>query len=74
MTRNEKVLYANIEAERARKGLSQEDFTAKLGVTTKTYRNWQKGLSDIPASKLAIMAKLFNCSIDYLLETEVERR
>lgn len=59
-------MYPNIDAERARKGLSVEQLTEKLGVTRRTYYNWlSKG--KIPQSKLEIMADLFNVSVDYLL-------
>ena len=59
-------MYMNIEAERARIGLSQDEFAEKLGVTRKTYYAWQSK-EDMPASKLLEMSRLFNCSIDYLL-------
>lgn len=32
--------YPNIEAERARKGMSQETLATELGVTRKTLFNW----------------------------------
>lgn len=58
--------YPNIDAERARKGISNEGLAAELGVTRKTLYNWvDKG--NIPASALIQMADLFGCSIDYLL-------
>lgn len=59
-------MYPNIDAERARKGMSVENLTAKLGVTRRTYYNWlEKG--KIPQSKLEAMADLFNVTVDYLL-------
>ena len=58
--------YPNIDAERARKGISNDSLAAKLGVTRKTLYNWMdKG--NIPVSALIQMADLFGCSIDYLL-------
>lgn len=58
--------YPNIEAERARKGISNDRLAADLGVTRKTLYNWIfKG--NIPLSALIQMADLFDCSIDYLL-------
>lgn len=58
--------YPNIEAERARKGISNDRLAADLGVTRKTLYNWMfKG--NIPLSALIQMADLFDCSIDYLL-------
>lgn len=61
-----KTLYPNIEAERKRYQLSQEELSIKLGVERKTYYSWlAKGKIPIPA--LLKMGELFNCSIDYLL-------
>lgn len=58
----------NIEAERARRGLSKEDTANRLGVSVKTYYNWINSETDIPGSALLKMAKLFGTSIEYLLE------
>ena len=63
------VKFKNIEAERARNGLSVLTLSNELGISDKTYRNWQAPKGDIPASKLLEMSRLFNCSIDYLLES-----
>lgn len=58
--------YPNIEAERARKGLSNDAMADLLGVSRKTLYNWiDKG--NIPTSKLIQMADFFGCTIDYLL-------
>lgn len=60
-------LYPNIEAERARRGLTVEQFTAELGVTRKTYYNWIAN-GKIPQAKLERMADFLDVSVDYLLE------
>lgn len=58
--------YPNIEAERARQGISKDSLAEKLGVGRKTLFNWmEKG--NIPTSALICMAEIFGCSIDYLL-------
>ena len=58
--------YPNIEAERARNGISKDTMADNLGVSRKTLYNWiDKG--NIPTSALIQMADMFNCSIDYLL-------
>lgn len=60
------LIYPNINAERARSGLSLEALASKLGVSRKTLYNWiEKG--NIPQQKLENMADIFNCSTDYLL-------
>lgn len=59
--------YPNINAERARMGLTLDQFADILGVTRKTVYNWTvKG--NIPQSKLEQMSAMFHCSIDYLLD------
>lgn len=58
--------YPNIEAERARINISQEELAEKLNIERKTYYNWlTKG--NIPVSSLLALADMFDCSIDYLL-------
>ena len=61
-------MYPNIEAERARAGFTKEALAKKLGVDRKTLRKWIND-GNIPASKLSLMADIFNCSAEYLLET-----
>lgn len=63
-----KMRYPNIEAERARKGMSVSEMVTALGMKSrKKYYNWvAKGR--IPQEKLLIMADIFGCSVDYLLE------
>lgn len=59
--------FNNIEAERARKGLSKDALAYKIGVSTKTYYNWLNGTNPIPSTALLKMADIFGVSIDYLL-------
>jgi transcriptional regulator with XRE-family HTH domain len=58
--------YPNIEAERARKGISNDALADELGVARKTLYNWLNN-GNIPLSALIHMADMFGCSIDYLL-------
>ncbi len=62
----ERTPYPNVNAERARAGLTQEQLAAKLGVTRKTLYNWE--LTGIPKDKLDLMAEIFGVSPDYLLD------
>lgn len=63
----------NIEAERARHGLSKSQLSNLLGVTLKTYQNWITEKTDIPSSKIIQMAKLWSVTTDYLLSTRGDR-
>jgi len=60
-------IYACIEAERARRGITIKEFALKIGVYEKTYRNWKKDNKPITSDVLVRIAKLFDCSADYLL-------
>jgi transcriptional regulator with XRE-family HTH domain len=61
-----RLRYPNIAAERARMGLTLEEFSEILGVTRKTILNWEtKG--NIPQGALEKMADLFNVTVEYLL-------
>lgn len=59
--------YPNIEAERARLGLTKDEFARKLGIATKTYYNWLNGANPIPSDALVAMSDMCNSEIDYLL-------
>lgn len=61
------MLYPNIEAERARKGMSKREFSKLLGVTDKTYNSWVTGETPVPSNALIKMSKICEANIDYLL-------
>lgn len=59
--------YPNIEAERARSGMTKEKLAAALRVSPSTLKNWQDDRTEIPASKIVAMAGIFGVTTDYLL-------
>lgn len=59
------LIYPNIEAERARRGLTVAELTNKLHVCRKTYYNWI-ARGKIPQEKLQAMADLFEVPVGYL--------
>lgn len=70
-------IYPNIDAERARNGMTVERLTSELGVNRRTYYSWlSKGR--IPQKQLEKIADLFNVSVGYLLGdptyTQTDRR
>ena len=62
------MFYPNIAAERAKRKMSVDSMADLLGVTRKTVYNWETS-GKIPQTALEKMAQIFNCSIDYLLDT-----
>ena len=59
--------YPNIETERIRNKMGKVKFARSIGSSPTTVKNWQNGKTEIPASKIIVMANLFNVSTDYLL-------
>lgn len=60
----------NIEFERIRHDVSRIELSKILGVSRKTMSNWQSGKTEMPVSKLIILADIWKCSTDYLLGIE----
>lgn len=63
-------MFPSISAEMARNRMTNKTLAQKLGVSEKTVTNWKTGKTEIPASKLLAMSRLFNCTTDYLLATD----
>lgn len=61
------MTYPNIEAERARIGMTKAKLATAIGVSIGTIKNWQNGRTEIPASKIVALASIFGVSTDYLL-------
>lgn len=61
------MTYPNIEAERARAGMTRTDMASAIGVSPDTVKNWQSSRTEIPVSKIVALANLFNVTTDYLL-------
>ena len=59
--------YPVLEAERVKHQLNKGELATLLGVSQRTVRNWQNGTTELPVSKLILLAKTWNCSTDYLL-------
>lgn len=53
---------------RDKSGLTQQQVADAIGVTVTGYQNWEYGKTPIKASALRRLAKLFNCTSDYLLD------
>jgi len=59
-----KMIASNIRAERSRTGFTQEQVAAKLGISTKTYIEYEKDAANFKAGALYKLAELLNCKID----------
>jgi len=52
---------------REEKGLKQMDLAFALNVSQATLSNWERGIHDPDNESLSNLAKIFECTIDYLL-------
>ena len=62
-----------LEAERIKHRLTKDEFADTLGVSRRTVQNWQNGTTELPLSKLMLLAKAWDCSTDYLLGLDSEQ-
>ena len=62
-------MLANIEAERARLGLSKRQTAFLLFISPQTYSAYIKERRPIPSDVLLRMKRLFDCQLEYLLQS-----
>ncbi len=58
-------MISNIEAERARAGMTIQEFTESLGIERKTYYNW-RAKGEAPAKMLVAIADVLGCTVSDL--------
>ena len=58
---------------RQHQGLSQTALAMKLGLSTKSIKNWENGISSPSAENIALLAKCFGVSCDHLLDIDDKR-
>ena len=57
---------------RQNKGMTQEEFASRLGVTPQAVSKWESGASDPSTANLLALAKLFGISAAELLKNVTE--
>ena len=56
----------SLRAARVNAGYSQKDAADRLGVSSKTLGNWEKGITFPPADKIPAICELYGVSYDNL--------
>lgn len=64
------TLGQKIKKLRVEKGLTQKDLADKVFVTFQTVSKWEKDENEPDVATLKSLAKVFDCSLDYLLSEE----
>ena len=58
---------------RKQAGLTQVDVAEKLGISQPAYASWERGVKKPTQENLVKIAKIFNVSLDSLLDNKVEQ-
>ena len=69
-TRN--CLYANIRTLRKRQRITQEQMAQHLGISRRTYANYERGIHAMPVEVLVSIADIFHTTLDYLAGHETQ--
>ena len=62
-------MFRNLDAEQARKGLTNSDVAEKLGISRVSYESKKKS-GKFTTFEIKALCKLFSCKFDYLFSTE----
>lgn len=61
-------MYKRIRDLREDRDLTQKDIAEKLNCSQQVYSNYELGQRDVPTDILVKLSKLYNTSVDYMLE------
>ena len=64
----------NIKKYRKKAGFTQSAAAKKLGVSSNAVSQWETGVRSPSVTRLRLMAELFGCTIDNLLQLETETK
>ena len=60
----------NMKAERARKGMTANEVAEKIGVHVNALLRWENDEAEPMAGNIVALAKLYECTPEYLLESD----
>ena len=61
-------MYKRIKELRIKNKLTQKDISKKLEISISTYSNYENGKTAVSVSILSKLAKIYNTSIDFIIE------
>ena len=64
-------LHIRIRALRKREHLTQQEMANLLGISRRTYANYERGVHAMPVEVLVCIADIFDVSLDYLTGREL---
>lgn len=69
--RTRKCLHIRIRTLRKQAHITQEEMSKILGISRRTYANYERGVHAMPAEVLVCIADIFDTSLDYLTGREL---
>ncbi|MBR0483860.1 MAG: helix-turn-helix transcriptional regulator [Oscillospiraceae bacterium] len=66
-----KFLHARIRTLRKKSRITQEKMAHRLGISRRTYANYERGVHAMPVEVLVCIADMFGTSLDYLTGREM---
>ena len=67
-------LYEKIVFLRRKNGLSQQELADKLEISRQSVYKWEQGLTSPDITKLPELAKIFNVTVDELLNNDIDEK
>lgn len=68
------IMFRRIRALRKREHITQFDMAERLGISRRTYANYERGIHAMPVEALIEIADLFGTSLDYLTGRTQEKQ
>lgn len=69
--RTRQCLHIRIRTLRKQAHITQEEMSKILGISRRTYANYERGVHAMPAEVLVCIADIFDTSLDYLTGREL---
>lgn len=60
------IMFRRIRALRKREHYTQTEMASRLGISRRTYANYERGVHAMPVEVLVVIADTFGTSLDYL--------
>ncbi len=66
-----KIMHERIRSLRKKHRITQAQLAQQLGISRRTYANYERGVHAMPAEVLVRIADIFEASLDYLTGREI---
>ena len=70
----QEIMFRRIRSLRKRQHVTQYEMAERLGVSRRTYANYERGVHSMPVDVLIVIADIFGTSLDYLAGRATERQ